>query len=227
MRLTIIFLNFLAVLFFGVFFAYTFVAKDHIKSLARSYAIVETVAYATPLVDLAQEKFEKNTVQLLTPTKQKKLIQSEFEKYRKNPKAYVSHLANKAEDSAAQSTVFTKLAPFRAKIKTHLDEKLNALLRDLRIFAGSNLVAGSIALLLSLRSPKKVRVLLVWLSFLMFLAVCFASYIYVDDFSFFNILHGHYMGWAYPVLLSYLILRFFWEGWRDHDVINKIDEAIN
>ena len=227
MRATIIFLNFFVVLFFGVFFAYTFVGKKHIESLARDYAISKTVAYVTPLVDSLAENFQKKTVQLLTPEKQKKQIQSQIDSFRRNPDSYLERLAKESSNSASQSKLLEKLAPFRSKALLHLNKKIDALLRDLRIFSGSNFVAGFVALLFAFRSPPKVRALLVWLSFLMFVAVCFASYIYIDDFSFFRILSGGHMGWFYPFLLSYFIIRLFWEGWRGHVLVEQIDEALN
>lgn len=226
MRPTIIFLNFLIVFFFGVFFAYTFFAKDHLKSLARDYAISRTVSYADPLVKSAEEKFQNPAIQTLTPGKQKKLIQSEFESYRKDPANYLLKLAEKSSSSPSNSKLLGKFVPFKEKILTHFDKKLKSLLTDLRIFAGSNIIAGSIALLFALRSPPRVRALLPWLSFLMFLAVCFASYIYIDGFNFFAILDGSHMGWTYPCILVYFIARLFWELlWSAHDLVDKIDET--
>lgn len=225
MRPTILFLNFVVVLFFGVFFAYTFVAKAHLKKLGRDYALSQTVSYADPLVDSAEKKFQR--LQKLVPAKQKKIVQAEFDNYRKNPADYIGKLADKSSSSASKAPLLQKFAPFKDKIQIHLDKKLAALLQDLRIFAGSNVIAGAIAFLFAFRSPAKLRSLLVWLSFLMFLAICFASYIYIDDFSFFKILNNFYMGWTYPCLLSYFIVRLFWDGWRGHEFVEKIDQAVN
>ena len=228
MRATIIFLNFFVVLFFGVFFAYTFVAKDHIKKLAIDYAAQETISYANPLVEAAEAQFSKTTVQALLPKKQKALIQNELDAYRKDPRTYITDLAKKADAPALpESKFFSKIGSLKNRVQDRLDKNISELLTDLRIFAGSNVVAGFIALMMSFYSPKKVSTLLVWLSFLMFLGVCFTSYLYIDNFSFFDILHGNYLGWLYPSLLAYFILRLFWEGWRMHTLVGQIDEAIN
>ena len=226
MRLTIIILNFIVVLFFGVFLGYTFIAKKHIEQLARDYAIKKTLSYSDPLVEKAQEQFKRPTVQTLVPSKQKAIIQKEFDQYEKEPTQYLLKLTQESPASGPSSKLLAKAISFKKKIKTHLEETLDLLLRDLRIFAISNLIASGTALFLALRSPAQVRTLLIWVSFLVFVSVCYCSYLYIDDLSFFKFLIRSHMGWWYPVFLGSFILKLIQGYGRHHKMVDEIDETV-
>ena len=227
MRATIIFLNFVIVLFFGVFLAYTFVAKTHIEKLAITFAISKTRTYADPLFEKAEEKFQHPAAQKLIPSDKKQLIENEILAYQKDPDSYLIQLAQKEKSADHNSGPFNMLYSWKKTVTDYLSETLKVLLRDLRIFASSNLIAGSIALFFALRSPPKIRKLLVWLSFLMFLAICYCSYLYIDDLSFFKLLMRWQMGWSYPGLLFLTVIQLFLRHGDKSDAIDEIDEFVS
>ena len=55
MRKTALALNTIVVVFFICFLAYTFVARQHVDSLARDFVIEKTLGYSKPVVELADE----------------------------------------------------------------------------------------------------------------------------------------------------------------------------
>ena len=102
-----------------------------------------------------------------------------------------------------------KVAAIKNKIRTFYDKTLSALIADLRIFSISNLIAGLVAFGLAYRSSSDIRKPIVWFSFLMFVAVLYCSYLYVDDLTFFRILFRAHMGWWYAVFLCVMIVALY------------------
>lgn len=94
-------------------------------------------------------------------------------------------------------------------MRTYYDDTLTALIADLRIFSTSNLFAAIAAFLLAYHSRQGIHRSLVCLSFLLFVAVLYCSYLYIDDLTFFRILFRTHMGWLYPVLLCVVLVGLY------------------
>lgn len=215
MRKTVLMLNGFVIVFFVCFLAYTLVARAHMNHLAKAYAVETTVKHAKPMVDVAEKALKSPVVKALLPNEQEEMIGSEIDQYRKDPAAYVSDLA-KSETLKVPPTssnpMVQKVLGLKAKIKGFYDDTLHALIRDLRIFSTCNLIAALIAF--GMAVPKSVRVStpLLCFSIIIFMSVLYCSYIYVDDLSFFAILHQSYMGWSYGGLLIFMIIWVFFEN---------------
>jgi hypothetical protein len=65
MRKTTLVLNSIVVVFFVLFLAYTVIARQHLEALARDFVTEKTVAYSSPIVEVASESLESPLVKKL------------------------------------------------------------------------------------------------------------------------------------------------------------------
>jgi hypothetical protein len=204
--------NTLSVVFFIGFLTYTFVAQQHLESLARDFVTEKTIAYSKPAVEVAAEAVESPLAKQFLNEDQEKALRSEIKVYQDDPAAYVRTLTQKGARAplpAPANPVLAKAARWKEGIRAHYDQTLAALITDLRIFSTSNLVAGAIALVLAVLSAKAIRASLAWFSVLMFVGVLYSSYLYIDDLNFFRILFRSYMGWGYAAFLLVMTVGLF------------------
>ena len=212
MRKTTLVLNSIVVVFFLCFLAYTFVARQHLDGLARDFVTEKTLDYSKPIVEIAAEALDTPLVQKLLSDDQTMAIRKEITDYQNDPAAYVSDLTRQQVRGLPlenSNPLHEKVVSIKEKIRTFYDNTLNALINDLRIFSASNLLAGMIAFGLAFRSPSAIRQSIVWLSFLMFVAVLYCSYLYIDDLTFFRMLFRTHMGWWYAVLLCVMMVALY------------------
>lgn len=87
-------------------------------------------------------------------------------------------------------------------MRDYYDSILQALIIDLRIFTGSNVVAGlaALGLLFSshFRGLRKVEIF----SMFIFASVVVSTRLYIDGLTFYRILLNWHMGWWYPIGVS-------------------------
>jgi len=214
MRETTLVLNSVVVVFFICFIAYTFVARQHLESLARGFVTKKTLEYSDPIVEIVEKTLDSPLVKKVLSDDHLKAIGPEIADYRLNPAAYVADLTRQQArhvQLAKGNPLVVKVASIKSRIRTYYDDTLNALVVDLRIFSFSNLVAGLIAFGLAYRSATEVRKPIVWFSLLMFVATLYCSALYIDDLTFFRILFRLHMGWWYPVTLCVMIVALYME----------------
>ncbi|WP_350188219.1 hypothetical protein [Gimesia sp.] len=207
-------LNVFVAVFFVGFLIYTFVGQQHLEGLARQFVTEKTIAYSLPLVDAVEEGMRSPLIKKLLNDDQEAAINQQIQEYRNDPAAYIADLTRQKKLSPAPqrlNPLLRKVSETKEKIRTYYDQTLAALIADLRIFAFSNLCAALIALGLICWSPGKIRQSVVWFSFLIFAAVLYCSYLYVDGLSFFRILLGVHLGWTYPLLLCLAVVGLFLE----------------
>lgn len=212
MRKTTLALNLIIVVFFICFLAYTFGARQHFDSLARNFVTQKTLDYSKPIVEVAEAALDSPLVPRFLSVDQETAIRYEFVDYQNDPGAYIADLTRQQLSNAPVANanpLIEKVASFKNKIRSFYDNTLNALIADLRIFSISNLIAGLFAFGLTYRSSSDIRKPIVWFSFLMFVAVLYCSYLYVDDLTFFRILFRTHMGWWYAVLLGVMIVALY------------------
>ncbi|HVX59593.1 MAG TPA: hypothetical protein VHC19_03295 [Pirellulales bacterium] len=212
MRSTAIALNSIVTVFFAAFVAYTFVARQHLESHARRFATEKTVVYAGSLVDVAEQSLDSPLVQKLLTDDHARVIRDEIAEYRRDPSAYVSDLLQKTariQQQQQRNPLLERVASVKERIRAFYADTLAALIGDLQIFAISNLCAGVIALGLAIRSRAAHQQSAVWFSFLMFVAVLYCGFMYVNDLTFFRILFRLHMGWWYPVLLCLVLAGLY------------------
>ncbi len=219
MRKTTLVLNSIVVVFFICFLAYTFFARQHLDSLARDFVTEKTLDYSKPVVEIADKALDSPLVKKVLSDEQETAIRNEIADYQNDPGAYIADLTRQrvlAAPLANANPLMEKVTSIKSKIRTFYDNTLNALIADLRIFSLSNLIAGMIAFGLAYCSSSEIRKPIVWFSFLMFFAVLYCSYLYVDDMTFFHILFRTHMGWWYAALLCVMIVALYLDYGR-HD----------
>jgi hypothetical protein len=220
MRRTTLVLNSIVVVFFLCFLAYTFVARQHLEGLAHDFVTEKTLDYSEPIVDIADVAIESSMTKKLLSDDQETAIRKEIAGYQNDPAAYVSDLTREqVRDLPVQDAnpLLARVASIKEKIRAFYDSTLNALVNDLRILSVSNLVAGIVAFALAYRSSSPVRQPIVVFSFLMFVAVLYCSYLYIDDLTFFRILFRTHMGWWYAVFLCVVIVALYLDYGRHAD----------
>jgi hypothetical protein len=226
MRKTALVLNSIVVVFFFCFLAYTFIARQHLDGLARDFVTEKTLDYSKPIVEISDEALDSLLVQKLLSDDQTVAIRKEVVDYQNDPAAYVSDLTRQQVRNLPlgnANPLLTKVADIKAKIRIFYDNTLNGLINDLRTFSASNLIAGVIAFGLAYRSPNVIRRTVVWFSFLMFVAVLYCSYIYIDDLTFFHILFRTHMGWRYAVFLCVMIVALYLDYGRHANATEQLD----
>jgi hypothetical protein len=226
MRKTTLTLNSIVVVFFICFLAYTFVARQHLDSLARDFVTEKTLDYSTPIVKVADESIDSPLVKKFLSDDQATAIRGEIADYRNDPGAYNADLTRKQlrdDPPASPNPLIEKVTAIKNNIRTFYDNTLNALIADLRIFSISNLIAGLIAFGLAYRSSSEIRKRIVWFSFLMFVAVLYCSYLYVDDLTFFRILFRTHMGWWYAALLCVMTVALYLDYGRRANATEQSD----
>jgi len=214
MRMLSLVLNLIVVVFFSGFLVYTFYARTHVESLAWEFVAEETVRYSAPLVNAAEDALEAPVVKKLLPQERAEVIRNEIAAYHRDPVSFIVDLTNQApqvKSAVHENPILAKVASFKARIREFYDNTLEALIRDLRIFATTNLTVGLIAFGLAFFSKSPNQRYGAWLSCVMAVSVVFCSFMYLDGLSFFRILFRAHMGWWYAFLLLSVILRIYGE----------------
>lgn len=123
-------------------FSYTFVAKNHLEAHTRAFVTVKTLSYSKPLVELMRSGLDAALLQKLLSKTLRFDIQSEIAVYGSNQAEYIILL------TSGQESYFgaTKVASFKQRLHHHYQSTLEALVRDLRLFSASNLLAGGFAM---------------------------------------------------------------------------------
>ena len=226
MRKTTLALNSIVIIFFICLLGYTFFARLHLESLARNFVTEKTLDYSKPIVEIADESLDSPLVKKVLSDEQANAIRKEITDYQNEPGAYIADLTHQqVRDAPLENAnpLLEKVAAIKDKIRKFYDNTLHALISDLRIFSLSNLIAGLIAFGLAYRSPSNIRKPIVWFSFLMFVAVLFCSYLYIDDLTFFRILFRTHMGWWYAAFLCVMTVALYLDYGR-HGITTESGE---
>jgi hypothetical protein len=202
----------IVVVFFAGFLAYTFVARQHLESRARSFVAEKTLEFSRPIVAVADVALGSPLVKKALSDDQIAAIRHEILDYQNDPAAYIADLTRQnLRDApvANANPLIDRVVSMKRKIRLFYDNTLNALIVDLRVFSTSNLIAALIAFYLAYRSSHEIRKPIVWFSFLMFVAVLYCSYLYYDGLTFFHILFRAHIGWWYAAVLCITIVALF------------------
>jgi len=205
-------LNSIFAVFFACFLAYTFFAQPHLEGLARTFVTEKTLKYSEPIFEMADASLGSPLVPKLLSKEQLASIRREIDAYREDAPRYIANLTRQEQLAAIvenKNPLLAKISSIKERIRFFYDNSLTALIADLRIFSTSNLCASVIAFLLAYYSQRDLQKSIVWFSFLMFAAVLYCSYLYVDDLNFFRILFRWHMGWRYPVVLCVVLVALY------------------
>ena len=189
------------------FFAYTFFATSHLIEHTRNFVTEKTLSYSKPLVEATRAGLESPLAQKLVSEEHRALVEGELSTYDSGPANYVTSLT-----SAEPSSFGTgKIAVFKEKVRGYYQSTLSELLRDLRIFSGSNVGASLFAILLLISPRFKETKMLTTFSFVIFAAVAYSTISYIEGVSFLTILLKWHLGWWYPVGITITILGLAFE----------------
>lgn len=212
MRKLTLALNILTATLFTAFFAYTFFAESHLRSLARNFVTEKTIQHSEPLIDAVEQALDIPFIAKLVARDDIQLAREEIDAYRDDPAAYIADLTRQKLAKPPQQpmgAIASKATAAKEGIRNFYDRTLASLIADLRIFSGTNILAASLAIALIIKSPLIVGKRLITLSFLLFVAVVYCSYLYIDDLSFFRILSSTHMGWSYPVFVAMFVYYLY------------------
>lgn len=215
MRTFLLIANAVVAIVFIAFFAYTFLGRQHIDSMARDFVTAKTHKFVTPAVDAGEQALRTDLTRRLLTRDQLAAVEAEFAEFHSQPAHYIQRLTSAhapPKPDAFLAKLSEKIVGWKERIRVHYNKVLGRLFTDLRIFSGSNVVAACIAFACAWRSPGRPSLQLILISTLLLAAIGLSVYIYIDDFSFFTILFDWYLGWGYPVLVGSLFIFFY----RDH-----------
>jgi hypothetical protein len=202
MRKISLLLNALVVVLSLALFGYTFFAKAHLVEHTRAFVTEKTLAHSGPLMELMRAGLDAPLAQKLVPEKIRAQTGAEIALYESDPVKYVTSLTSEKAPSFGTG----KLAKFKAGVHAHYQSTLAALVRDLRIFSGSNLVAGLFAIWLLLNGKLGRDGKVIAFSFVVFAAVAYSTFSYIEGVSFLRILLKSHLGWWYPAGMALTIL---------------------
>jgi hypothetical protein len=221
-RRIVLALNAIAATLFAFFIAYTFFGRPHVDRLARDFVTEKTEHFAAPTVEVAEQALETKLAEQILKDEQIAQIRAEIGEYRDDPAAYIGQLTGArvppAEVNAANPLV-AKAVGWKQTVRDYYGATLRQLVRDLRIFSGSNLVACLIAFCLAYSARGRSLQAITWFSFLMFAAVVYCSYMYINGLTFFRIIFDLNLGWSYPVLLMVAVIALYFDHGRHSDLV--------
>jgi hypothetical protein len=220
MRQFVLIANGFTAVFFAAFVLYTFAGRRHINDLARDFATVKTQKYADTAIDAGEKTLRIRMVRKLLRDEQIAVFEDEIAAYRQDPQRYISELTGRLPTTTSPrhtNPLLAKVTQWKEKVREHYDKVLRRLVWDLRIFASSNLIAALFAIMLATRANAKDSSKLVWVSFLLFGAIAYSVYFYIDRFSFFRILFNSYLGWWYPGVLAITLIGLYLSYGRPRD----------
>ncbi len=193
-----------------LFFSYTFAARQHIQQLAREFVVLKTQENALPAVKAVEMGLRSELSRRLVTEVQRNAIEAEIAEFHSQPTDYIQRIASSdvpIKPPVGLSPAAEKIHLWKERIRVHYNTVIDRLFGDLRIFAGTNVIAACIAFGCAWRSPAEPTWRLKLISGVLVVALAFGSSMYVDRLSFFTILFNRYIGWGYPVLLGGLFFQ--------------------
>ena len=211
-------LNSLVVVVSVALFCYTFLAKSHLESQAQRFLVEKTLHYSKPVIDLTKSGLNDPIASKLLSPNRKAEIKAEILAYENNPVEYIRGLTG----AGGKRFEGGKVAEFKNKVVDYYYSVFDELVQDLRIFSVSNIVAGLFCLFLILHPKSKKNSKVMVFSIVVFVAVAFSSYGYIEGLSFFRILFKWNLGWWYPVGIVFTVIGLYIDYGREIKSLEKI-----
>lgn len=219
--------NLVVLLFFSGFFLATYTTPQFARDMARDYAVEKTADYAQPRIDELEIYLKTHAPSELHGANATKTLRDELLQFTEDPKAYVLALADAGsaipQPDASRSVTnvfknFTKdpITTFKQEARAYYFSTVAALIQDLRIFSGTNVIASLVALLVAYSARRKLLVPLLLISAVLLWSLTINIYGYIDSMTFFRILTHTHMGMFYPTIMAiltlYILIRVFLEA---------------
>lgn len=193
-----------------MFFLFTFVGHAHIQQLAREFVVLKTREHSEPAVKAVELALASELSKRYLDEGQRAVVRAEIAEFHSRPTDYIQRIAS--SDTPIKPKIgphpwTEKISLWKERIRVYYNSVIARLFTDLRIFAGTNIVAACLAFGFAWRSPVEPTWRLKLISGVLLAAVVFGSWMYVDSLSFFTILFNNYIGWSYPGLLVALFYQ--------------------
>ncbi|MCI0705097.1 MAG: hypothetical protein L0241_28890 [Planctomycetia bacterium] len=203
MRKALVALNLLVAAASAGLFAYTFFAREHLTGLAEDYVIDKTVHHVSPGVEHIESAL-KSPAALFVPGHIRDAVQAEVDSFRLDPHAYVRKMVAKGTAIEKPQHLFAdQVVKWKESIQKYFDGVMAGLIRDLRIFAGTNVVAALLAAWVASYARGPWRWHVFGVSILLLVALGLQAYLFIDGLTFFRILVDARVGWTYPVAVTF------------------------
>lgn len=223
-------LHLVLVILFASCFAYTFIGQQRIEAHAQDYVTLKTEQLVTPAFDATEKALQTDLAQKLLTPAQATAIETEIASFRVNPKNYILNITSTSPSSTGDGSqpslratadraltaikkkalpLSVKIAAIKEHIRSHYHNTLQALMIDLRIFSGTNVLAAGLACFLAQRSHNRPSRPLVLITLFLTAALLLSIWSYLDSLSFLSILLNSYLGWYYPITIAGLFFLFY------------------
>lgn len=195
--------------FSGLFVA-TFTHVETIINESKDAVSQKVTASASSKVDLAEEILQSNAAEKILKPYQIEAAKDEIRIFRENPSEYVASIVKGDHEipkgkidygaNPLKKALTDKIFSWKTSLKVHFENTLSNLIRDIRIFLISNIVALSVAAAVVLRPGligKKAQAV----SAIVTLVVATSIVTYVDRNWLYAIILNNYAGYGYPLSL--------------------------
>lgn len=189
----------------------TWFTKGIIIRHAQDIALEKTRSYLAPVIPAAEKLLKQPLLTKAIPPALTGKIEKEIANYQESPDAWLLGIAAGTRARAKEFDFPEVKNPLARKsldflthrltgARKHFKKSFDNLMRDLRIFSGTNLTVFLIAagLCFTARTPQSRRWLAVW-SALLLTTTILSIFLYAGQGWAWNILTNRYPGWAYPV----------------------------
>lgn len=189
----------------GLFVA-TFFAQGYIVRAAKNHALDSTRSRLEPVVRF----LENPKLATALPSVVEERLEKELTEYHENPDAWLLRLADGTRDRAAAKMDFEEVRnPLARKALDSLNRRVSGarehfrksyanLIRDLRIFCGTNAVALLVAAwLLWVAKTRTARHWLGAWSVVLLMGTMIGVWLYLSQNWWRSVVFNHYYGWSY------------------------------
>lgn len=202
-------LHAMIVIFFVGLLGYSTMAVQHLRGLASEFAIQKTEQHVEQIVTVGSAVLEAVDERGWISGAQQKLFERELDEFWKDPYGFLTDVTKANERKLPRIGQMKKLLSIKQELRTYYDSVVSSLLSTVRIFAGTNIVAGLVGLIVCLWYRNTKIALILWFSISLCLAVFYGCWLFVDSLSFFSILFRFHMGWSYPCyVIAACVLMF-------------------
>src|SRR5205814_42007 len=130
-------------------------------------------------------------------------IRAEVDAFRQDPNGYVRELVKRgATIQLPKHPLAAQAIEWKNKVRDHFETVLAGLIRDLRIFSGTNVVAALLGACLAYYARGRWRYHVLATSALLLVVLGFQMYVFVDGLRFFSIISYARVGWSYPLTVA-------------------------
>jgi hypothetical protein len=201
-RTALVVVNLLVAVASAGLFAWTFFARARLTEMAEDYVIAKTVVHVTPAVEKIDELL-RHPAALLAPAAVRRAVQAEVDAFRTDPHGYVRALVARGAAIEKPKHAFAeRVFAWKEQARAYFDKALTGLIRDLRIFSGTNCVAALLAAWLASRATGRWRWHILGMSVLLLGVLALHAYMFINELTFFRIIWNVRVGWSYPLALA-------------------------